>query len=132
MNHTIDKLDELHAETTQGKWECRRFEGVALVSHSMTIVDWQFCCDIHNAWPVISKELKRLRAFEHAMHSGESSIVGLQAEVDRLRNENKQLRDAMQELLDFSDNLQGTHFARSMHARIDAGTLLNPEAANKN
>lgn len=54
-------LDALHAATTQGEWECRRFAGVTFVEPGMMIDDWQFCCDIHNAWPAISEELKRLR-----------------------------------------------------------------------
>ena len=64
MRDTIQQLDELHTATTQGKWVCRRFEGVKFVEPGMTIDDWQFCCDSHSAWTEISEKLKRLRAWK--------------------------------------------------------------------
>lgn len=67
-----------------------------------------------------------------AISDSEQQVADEKSELEQLRAENKKLRDALQELLDFSDVLHGTHYARSMHARIDAGTLLNPEASSKN
>lgn len=67
-----------------------------------------------------------------AIADAERQAAVEKSELEQLRAENKKLRDALQELLDFSDTLHGRHYARSMHARIDAGTLLNPEASSKN
>lgn len=136
----INNLRELHAATTQGEWseKTRNTSSVENVYCDEEIVacccyggrntseaNAKFVAAAHSAMPALLDELERLRSFEHAMHCGEKSIVGLQAE-------NKKLRDALQELLDFSDTLQGRHYARSMHARIYAGTLLNQEASSKN
>lgn len=82
MSDVIEQLDELHAATTQGKWVCRRFEGVKFVEPGMTIDDWQFCCNSHNAWPAISEELKRLRDANN-MLVGALKIAS--AECDELR-----------------------------------------------
>ena len=159
MSDTIEQLDELHAATTQG--ECiggGHGYGAFVVAMEGKTIDFGFGMDseakftaaIHNAWPEISKELKRLQAWKREAievickwskcHEaagspaklGEVESEATEREIVRMRDENEQLRDALQELLDFSGNLQGTHFARSMHARIDAGALLNPEAANEN
>lgn len=100
----ITRLDELHAKTTQGwpdgkrQWTCKRYADVAgqdFVNPEMTLDEWGLCCELYNAWPAISAELTRLRAFEHAMHSGETSIVKLQAELATLREFEAAVREAM-------------------------------------
>lgn len=67
-----------------------------------------------------------------AISDAERQAAGEKSELEQLRAENKKLRDALQELLDFSDVLHGTHYVRSLSARFNAGALLNPEAASEN
>jgi len=114
MRDTIQQLDELHTATTQGKWVCRRFEGVKFVEPGMTIDDWQFCCDSHSAWTEISEKLKRLRAWKQEAIEmigkwskcrdaagcpaklGEFESEATEREIRRLRVENYHLRSALE------------------------------------
>lgn len=84
LQQTIERLNDLHTISIS-KSE----------SYSEKIVaNLELLRTIHNAWPAIAAELARLKAFEHAMHSGQFSIVKLQAELSRLEFE-AAVRDAM-------------------------------------
>lgn len=117
IENAIKKLDSLHAETIQyGDWnrddhawpqeiaicdsDCIVLSTVSNKNSNNAVLQRKhqecsvgFTVAAYNSWPTISNELKRLRAFEHAMHSGEKSIVGLQADNDRLRQQVAELSE---------------------------------------
>jgi len=112
----IKQLDELHAKTTQGEWDAshpRRSGSEHVYCDGEMIAD---CCKepprtecesnavyiaaIHNAWPAISAELKRLRDFEAAVRDAMKIL-------DHPRVKTEEIKKAIVEL----DRKRGEHDA---------------------
>lgn len=149
----IAELRQLHAETTVGKWR-NGFSGyeafTVLIGND--VVDFgfggeknaAFIAASHNVMPALLDELERLRAFKiDGMTIGdlnklrsmlteatiarteyERALNASEERVAELLRSNKQLRDALQELHDFSDVLQGGEFVRWNQVRGKAVEAL--------
>lgn len=119
MEIDIDKLRELHAATTQGEWT-NRWRGKVT-----TDVGYIADCDVSGE----GHKQHQNSVFISAAHN---AIPSLLDEMESLRDANNKLRDALQELLDFSDVLNGTHYASSMKVRFKVRALLKQKADSEN
>jgi hypothetical protein len=108
----LDKLDALHAASTQGEW-WEFWGGITIKKNGLVVGplghfsnceygrggDNATCAAaLHNAWPAISKELRNLyadRAFHLALlsdHLGSSGAHSVSAGIDELVKQRDQLR----------------------------------------
>ena len=74
----IDKLEALHAASTQNEWLAKQYEGMTdkwLVNPEIILADWRFCCASHNEMPEILAELRLLREFEKQIRDDDDGPV---------------------------------------------------------